>query len=345
MSDNKQTTGVQTAQPQGNLEKKMATFDSVKPIDIPLVPDIHKRFVSIYEQVHGGNGKTFYEQEKFFFQRILTENPKLAACTKLSLYACFLEAAVNGISLDPKKKMCYITPSSAKVGNTWEQRASLELSPYGELYKRMLDGQIKYADNPKVVYEGDMFEPYEDEHGTKVKYSPKVPRKSNKIIACFIKITRNDGTLDYKWLFPNDMERLAGYSLRKNSRGGVRTDKEGNVIQPKANELYSSGLDGQADAGFWEAKTIKHAFKSYPKMRVGTRVTKLATEKDDTELDELVYSEPVAQLPPPEPADQPEITPHEEVKENPPMSPAQEANIVQQPKASDQPPPQPKSYY
>ncbi len=181
----------------------------------------------------------------------------------------------------------------------------------------MLDGQIKYADNPKVVYEGDLFEPYEDEHGTRVKYAPKVPRASNKIIACFIKITRNDSTVDYKWLFSNDMERLASYSLRKNSRGFQKKDKDGNVIPAKANALYSSGEDGQADAGFWEAKTIKHAFKSYPKMRIGTRATVVQTQKEEIDVDAITYGDVPEALPPATEAELP-ITPSEVVSHDTP---------------------------
>lgn len=173
-----------------------------------------------------------------------------------------MDVAVNGLSFDPTKKQIYIIPRNHKTGavdaqgkEIWEKRAGLMISPYGELTLRMKSGQIKYADNPVIVYEGDKFS-IKDSGGQKtVEFEMQIPRKQGaKIVASFIKIVRADGSVDYSYLLPEDIERLKGYSSRQN--------------YGKPNALYG-GDNGDIDSGFLAAKTIKHAFKSYPKVRKG----------------------------------------------------------------------------
>ena len=57
------------------------------------------------------------------------------------------------------------------------------------------------------------------------------------------------------WMLEDDILRLKGYSQR-NSREG------------KANALYTAD-NGSIDRGFLEAKTIKHSFDAFPKIRIG----------------------------------------------------------------------------
>jgi len=97
-----------------------------------------------------------------------------------------------------------------------------------------------------------------------------IPRTSKKIIGSFIRITRNDGTSDLQWLLEDDIKRLQGYSARQNKN-------------TSGNALYSSN-DGQIDTGFLEAKTIKHAFRTYPKVRTGN-MTQLETEQVPENID------------------------------------------------------------
>ncbi|HON64797.1 MAG TPA: hypothetical protein PK840_07960, partial [Bacilli bacterium] len=63
------------------------------------------------------------------------------------------------------------------------------------------------------------------------------------------------------WMTNRDIVRLKGYSERKN-RG-------------TANALYSSSSTGSIDPGFFAAKLIKHAFKSFPKIQIGGTMTKI----------------------------------------------------------------------
>lgn len=235
-------------------------LDSLKAIEVAADSKVEKKFIELYNTVHGSKmGESLYQKERFNFEKLLQENQALQECTKLSLYGCFLDIAVNGLSLDQSKPLCYIIPRSIKVkengAERWEKRASISITGPGELVMRMRFGQIRYADNPVIVYDGDTFEAEIDFNGNKVvKYKACIPRKSNKIIAAFIRIVRNDSSTDYQWLLENDFLRLKKYSETAN--------------KGSANALYSS-LNGGIDSGFLENKMIKHAFDSYPKVRTG----------------------------------------------------------------------------
>ena len=89
-------------------------------------------------------------------------------------------------------------------------------------------------------------------------------------------------------MLPEDIDRLKGYSLKKNQR----KDKDGNVYGD-ANALYHSN-EGQIDTGFLEAKVIKHAFKTFPKLRLGQFSALQQDEQvqaSDYGLDEPVYNQ------------------------------------------------------
>ncbi len=180
------------------------------------------------------------------------------------------------------------------------KRAILEISPYGELALRIQAGQIAYADRPIVVFEGDKFQPLVNDQGNKiVSYSAAIPRASKKIIGSFIKLIRPNGSFDFFWMLPEDIERLAGYSKKKNRNTG-------------ANSLYTSN-DGQIDTGFLEAKTIRHAFKTFPKLKLG-QFSQLQQEDTvqavDYGLNEEVHSQTPIQ-------EAKEIQSEEEVKQEP----------------------------
>ena len=245
---------------------------------------VQSRFVSLYNKIHGDvSGELIYEKEKFNFLRKVSESAELNNCSRLSLYGAFLDLSVNGLSLDQgSKPLAYLMSRSVKTGmkdqqgrDIYEKRAYLEASPYGELVMRMRAGQVRHVDNPVILYEGDIFEPELLPGGQKTaRYKPAIPRKSNKIIGAFICITRNDGTTDLQWMLEDDIKRLQGYSARQNRN-------------QTGNALYTSN-EGQIDPGFLEAKMIRHAFDSYPKVRTGA-FTELATAQLEPKPEEIDY--------------------------------------------------------
>lgn len=258
-------------------QEKAITQAVVHLKDLPALkladdPRVHKKFVAIFNLMNGNDkGEHVYEMEKFHFTKQLTENKALQECTPLSLYGVFVDVAAQGLSFDPNKKLCYIIPYSMNAGTRdnpkWEKRASLTISPYGELYLRQMYGQIKSAENPEIVYDGEEFTIIQNGNGKIVNHTIKYPRPNTKIIACYFRFIKADGTVDYGVMDLKDVERLKGFSERKNGAG-------------KANALYGGG-EKEIDKGFLMAKTIKHAFRAYPKVKLKGQFTQLEPEQNE----------------------------------------------------------------
>ena len=269
---------------RSNIQITVEEINKMNPLDIVLSAPVKQRFIQIYDTLWGeGTGEPAYERESIFFNRILADNEKLMkGVTRFSIFTTFIDLAVCGLSVEPGvRALAYLQGRNAKIGkgadgkDIYEGRLTLTISGYGELVLRSRCGQIKYADNPVLVYEEDSFS-FSDTNGAKsVSYTCNLPHKSNHIIACFIRITRTDGSIDYSVMYEEDWGRLAGYSAKQNKRW----DNERRQYIMSPNELYTSN-NGGIDAGFLMAKCIKHAFKTYPKVRIG-KGTELQTEQEE----------------------------------------------------------------
>jgi recombinational DNA repair protein RecT len=238
------------------------------------LPEVADRFQKLYLTMNGGNAtlaKTKYEAEKFHFAKLLEEKPILKKCTPLSLYGTFLDGAVSGLSFDPAMKHMSIVPFNNKVKGPngreeWESRATLMISGPGELVIRQNQGQIKHADNPILVFSGDHFV-----HGTKngtvyLEHTAKFPReKDADLIAGYIRLERNDGSYDYKVMSIDQLMRLRAFSKDPDSLA------------------WTKGLHGM-----FETKLIKHAFRSYPKLKIGN-FTKMVSEDDEDKAPAIDY--------------------------------------------------------
>lgn len=237
--------------------------------------EVGERFKKLYQLTHPNispeQSGAFYEAEKFHFLKIVSENAKVGACTKMSLYGIFLDMAVNGLSFDPSFKHAYVVPFKHNAGTQqnpqWESRASLQISGYGELLLRQKQGQLKYADNPVLVYEGDEFQHGMRDGKSFLNHIANVPAKSDKIIACYVRLVRTDGTSDVKVLTQADMDRFRKFSKDPESKAWVA-----------------------GEGGMWIAKCIKHAFKNYPKVRTGS-FSELASNTVDEEAEDITNQE------------------------------------------------------
>lgn len=255
-----------------NKEKTKVNFNlpAKELIDQPIIKE---SFISTLMKIHGKNeadASMIFEREALYYKKALSANPWLSECTGISLYSAFLEIAITGLSMQPGNKAeSYLEARSTKLGNEngkdiWGKVASLCITAYGELNMRIMAGQIVRMANPQVIYEGDKFQPRTNEMGVLiVDYQPCIPRKSQKIIGCYVCIALPKGGYDFKWLLEDDIVRLANYSKPKATQ---------NNPNPKASALYESN-NGQIDPGFLEAKTIKHAMRAYTKLRVGDSVS------------------------------------------------------------------------
>lgn len=256
-------------------------LQTMKATDVIRDERVKTQFINIYNSIWKEGGEAAYEREAIYFNQQLREKPGLRECSGTSIFYSFIDLAVRGLTLLPgTQALCYLIPRSAKVGvdekgkDVWEKVCNLTISGYGELLLRRKAGQILHADNPTIVYEGDTFQFGEKDGHKIVNYMSCFPRRSNKIVACFMKITRVDGSVDYSVMTENDWLRLKSYSDKQNTF----FDRKTNQYVTRPNELYNK--DGQIDTGFLMAKCIKHAFKTYPKLQIG-RGTSL--ESDMTE--------------------------------------------------------------
>lgn len=252
-------------------QKIIDRIQNLPSIDVVTDEAVRRQFIHVYDTIWHEGGISAYEKESINFTRILREKPSLQACTPFSVYFAFIDLAVQGLSLEPgARALAYLTSRSCKVGkdergnDLYELQCNLVISGYGELLLRTRAGQIRYADNPVLVYEGDDFDFGEGGGQKFVNLHSRIPRQSTHIIACFIKITRPDGTIDYSVMTEDDWKRLGDYSAKNN----VRIDKRSGARVQKANDLYTSN-NGSIDPAFLAAKCIKHAFKSYPKLNIG----------------------------------------------------------------------------
>ena len=270
-----------------NKQTEVATYlNNIAPLALVEEKTVELSFVNAFQAIHGMSGLAKYQKEKFYFNKLLQENPDLQDCTPLSLYGCFMEIASNGLSLDPgSKPLCYMIWRNAKSGrkdesnrDIYEKRAYILVTGYGELVQRQRANQIKYTDNPVVVFEGDLFEPGIDERGNKyVHYKMNLPHTGKRAIGAFIRITRADGSTDFQWILEDDIERLKTYSAKANSKW-VKDNGQNKRVIGDPNALYSSHNKG-IDPGFLENKMIKHAFDAFPKVRT-SEFSILATQQD-----------------------------------------------------------------
>mgnify|MGYP000845750246 FL=1 len=270
------------------IQVKMEELNALPATKIVENEGVQAKFIQMYNAIWGTDkGEQMYHKEVFNFQKLLRDNPDVATSSKMSLYGCFLDIAVNGLTLDQTgHPLCYILSRNCKTGyknehgnDIYEKRAYVSVTGYGELTMRMRAGQIKYADNPVVVYEGDHFKASLVNGVKNIEYEAQCPRTSTKVIAAFIRIVRNDNSVDYQWLMQGDIERLKHYSEKANSKWNEQTRRRelGN-----ANALYTSN-NGGIDPGFLENKMIKHAFDAYPRVRTG-RYTIMATDQEEEEI-------------------------------------------------------------
>ena len=242
---------------------------------------VKTRFVELYNaRNRSKDGAAFYTLATESFIRCIQEDKNLQECTPVSLYNAFLDMSFYGVNVSKQTQpLAYLLWNNVNVGAKdkprYEKRATLAISPYGELAIRQNLGQVKYAESPIIVYEDDEYSGIYVKGGIKmVDYRKNMKSKNRNIVAAFMKIIKTDGSVDYVEVDMSQIERLKGYSSRKN-RG-------------EANALYTSN-SGQIDEGFLIAKLIKHAFKAYPKVSNPALSAVFESENPEVEDTQDIY--------------------------------------------------------
>lgn len=246
---------------KSKFAETVSKLQELKPWDVPTNPTVQQHIISLYNDIHTQGGEAFVERESRYINRTIIDDKKKWNVTPLSVFFAFVDLAVKNLTLEPgAQAVCYLLNRSSKVSGPggkeiWENRAYLSVTGYGEIVLRQRAGQIRHCDSPTVVYHGDEFGYIEKDGRKHVTYGLNLNHNPARPIACFMKITRIDGTSDYAIILPEGWSRLARYSEKQNNG--------------TANALYSSGLDNSIDPGFLIAKCVKHAFKGYPKLPIG----------------------------------------------------------------------------
>ncbi len=271
-------------------------IDHLKKIvkdQIPFDSHAADKFLLVYKAKFGKDGaESFYEEQSNLFSNIVKESDSLKKCSGFSLFNAFISIAVNGLSLEKNSStQCYLEPRSVKIGkdsygkDIREIQAALKISGYGELLIRKRVGQITDINNPIIVYDCDSFSYGERDGKVFVDYAKTFPRREGaKIIAGYVKITRPNNSTDYKVMDMEDVRRLMTYSSKNNKRWD---DHAGRYVDGNPNALYGNSPDGSAiDSGFFAAKIIKHAFKTFPRISVGEGAV-MQADDDETAMPEI----------------------------------------------------------
>jgi recombinational DNA repair protein RecT len=213
-----------------NKTEVLQLLQQTPAIQIADLPFVQEKFIANYNACHKDkNGELMYFRNVVHFKQQISTTPALQQCDQLSLYACFVTAAVNGYSLDPQDSEVYILPLKGKA-YLWRQA--------GAHVRRLIrTNQIQYVDQAKLVYEGDVLEVV---NGRVLKHIETF--KTETIIAGYVRMVIDEQGNDRFFIYrKSDFE-----SWKKKS-------------QQSNGENWSGGLDGQPNTSFLRTKIVKHA--------------------------------------------------------------------------------------
>lgn len=267
-------------------------LNQVKPYE---VPDFCKeKFCQVYKQKFRQDPITFFEQQQSLWLAEMKSGSYAQALQKATPLSCvnaFMFLAIFGLSLEKcSTTTCYLECRSQKAGKDSQGRdvylsnACITVTGYGEIFLRQCAGQIKGADSPVVIYDCDKIEFGEKDGHKFINYTKAFPKPAgSKIIGCYVRIVKSDGTADYFLMDMDDVLRLKNYSTRFN--GGKFS-----------NPLYGRSEDGSdIDTGFLKSKTIKHAFKGYPRLEL-TQGGAMESDKDEEPMQAETSDAPSAEV-------------------------------------------------
>lgn len=270
-----------------------ARIQGMQPAEIVKDEDVRAKYIELFNQLWREGGEAAYEREKVYFVQKINDLTKAEAQSAaknnrqpkrlepFSVFNCFLESAITNLSIKPEAQaLAYLNTRNMQAGGEWVLQMEFVVSAYGELVSRIRCGQIRHADTPVIVYEGDEFIVRDVDGKKSLTYGRNMAHNSSKIVACYVRITRTDGTNDYAVMYEEDWKRLEGYSAKNNKKYDQQTRQ---YVNGNPNALYVSD-NGQIDAGFLAAKCIRHAFKTYPKVRIGGSYARTEAEVEQEQL-------------------------------------------------------------
>lgn len=226
------------------------------------------KFMAMY-RVPKEQATAFYEREKDNFLKRISDSEDLQACTPMSIFLAFMQVGGWQLSFEPgNQSEVYLIPGNRNIApknqpEKWIKEVVAQPTPWGEKKIRIQNGQIKDVAKPIIVCKGDLYEEYLDDSGNlRVKWAKGERGDKPVIIGSFIRIEKPDGSYEIKTFDMSDVAKWKASSEKKNAKWDPNL---GRKVPGKANALYTSN-NGQIDKLFFEGKTLKHAFKSYPKV-------------------------------------------------------------------------------
>ena len=83
------------------IQVKVEELNALPATKIVENENVKAKFIQMYNAIWGTDkGEQMYYREVFNFQKLLRDNPDIATASKMSLYGCFLDISVNGLTLD-----------------------------------------------------------------------------------------------------------------------------------------------------------------------------------------------------------------------------------------------------
>lgn len=214
-----------------NARGIMQSLQQSKPTEIAELEFVRNKFIQNYNACHKEKvGELMYHRQVIHFKQAIANSDALQKCDPFSLYACFVTAAVNGYSLDPQDNEIYLIPRGGK--------AYLERQAGAHVRRLMRTNQIQYADQARLVYQGDEFEVM---NGRVIKHMERF--QSENIVAGYVRFVIDSLGNDRFFIYrKSDWE-----SWKKRST--------------QANGQNWSGNNGLPEPGFLRTKLVLHACK------------------------------------------------------------------------------------
>lgn len=247
--------------------------------DLEFVKD---RYISNYNACNPDrNGELMYHRNVIHFKQTIAGSQQLQKCDPFSIYACFATAAANGYSLDPNDNEVYLIARGGK--------ACLDRQAGAYIRKLMRSGQIKFAEQAKLVYQGDEFYV---ENGRVIQHIERF--QTDVIIAGYIRMVVDDNGADRFFIY----RRSDWESWRKKSSNPRTIEKNGQNGPYISESLWDNGTIGgtQPEPNFLRTKIVKHAAKEKCWATGNTPInvetfTEIEIDTDDEVKDQLLITE------------------------------------------------------
>lgn len=276
-----------------SAQSVMQVIQNTPAAQIPDLDFVKDRYIANYNACNPErNGDLMYHRNVIHFKQIIAGNNQLMKSDPFSLYACFATAAANGYSLDPNDNEVYVIARGGK--------ACLDRQAGAYIRKLMRTGQIKFAEQAKLVYKGDEFYV---ENGRVIQHIERF--QTDEIVAGYVRMVIADNGADRYFIY----RRSDWESWRKKSPNPRTIEKNGQNGTYLSESLWDNGIVNgtQPEPNFLRTKIVKHAAKEKCWATGNTPAnvevfTEIEVDTDNENNNQLLVTEKVIKPVQPQPA-------------------------------------------